>query len=155
MGNGKVVPYPIENHMYLFDAETQKSFIDDLVQIVKTRNFKPSNFEEFLQYRFGNTLYNLYFKPYNEKVWHRELRDVPLSWLEGKLPMPTVTEMIYNNMNRIEEKQFVHSSFWYEKMDGSQFIANTLAKGLDVRYNCEINEIEKTGEWVERTQRKF
>lgn len=73
-----------------------------------------------MKHRFGNTLYDIYFQPYNEKVWRRDLTQVPLSWLEGKLPMPTVEEMIYNNINHIEEKQFVHSTFWYEKtMDHS------------------------------------
>jgi protoporphyrinogen oxidase len=51
--------------------------------------------------------------------------------------MPTVQEMIYNNMNHIEEKSFVHSTFFYEKDKGSQFIADRLACGLDI--SCDIN----------------
>lgn len=146
MEDGKRIPYPIENHMFLFDEKTQKAFIGDLITLCKEEGYTPSNFEEFLRHRFGNTLYNLYFQPYNEKVWRRDLKNVPLSWLEGKLPMPTVAEMIYNNINHVEEKQFVHSSFWYEKNNGSQFIADTLAAGLDIRYNSEIVSIEKTSE---------
>lgn len=108
----------------------------------------PDNFEEFLRNRFGNTLYNLYFKPYNEKVWHRSLRHVPLSWLEGKLPMPSVAEMIFNNINHIKEKQFVHSTFWYEKNNGSQYIADKLAKNLDICYNKAIDAITlHDGKW--------
>lgn len=53
---------------------------------------------------------------------------MPLSWLEGKLPMPTLKEMIYNNMKHIEERDFVHSSFYYPQTGGSQFLADTLAK---------------------------
>ena len=76
-------------------------FVNDLVKLAKNEGTLPNNFEEFLQGRFGNTLYELYFKPYNEKVWRRDLKQVPLSWLEGKLPMPTVAEMIFNNIDRI------------------------------------------------------
>jgi protoporphyrinogen oxidase len=141
MGDEKAIPYPIENHMYLFDADTQKAFIDDLVTLAKNEGNEPTNFEEFLKGRFGETLYRLYFKPYNEKVWRRSLKNVPLSWLEGKLPMPTVAEMIYNNINHVEEKAFVHSSFWYEKENGSQHIANRLAEGLDIRFNADIQEV--------------
>lgn len=72
-----------------------------------------------------------------------------MSWLEGKLPMPTVEEMIYNNMNHVEEKSFVHAQFWYEKMNGSQFIAERLAQGLDITYNADIAEIAKSGnKWL-------
>lgn len=137
----KEIPYPIENHMYLMDAETQKKFIEDLISIAKASDKEPLNFEEFLQGRFGNTLYDMYFQPYNEKVWRRDLKQVPLSWLEGKLPMPTVAEMIFNNINHVKEKAFVHSSFWYEKNNGSQYIADRLAEGLDIRYGNDISEI--------------
>lgn len=138
MGNGHRIPYPIENHVYKFDKDFQKAFINDLLSIHSKNEQIQENFEEFLCNRFGNTLYEAYFKPYNEKVWRRDLKSVPLSWLEGKLPMPTVEEMIYNNMNHIEEKSFVHSSFWYEKKDGSQFIVNRLAQGLNIHVRSNI-----------------
>lgn len=143
------VPYPIENHMYCFDKNTQMSFIKDLLDIATCKCSIPKNFEEFLRGRFGDTLYNLYFRPYNYKVWRRDLTKVPLSWLAGKLPMPTAEEMIYNNINHVEEHQFVHSSFFYPKNDGSQFIANRLSKGLNIIYNSQIKTIRKNGnKWI-------
>lgn len=69
----------------------------------------------------------MYFEPYNKKVWRRDLTDVPMSWMEGKLPMPTTQEMRDNNVNKVEEKAFAHSTFWYEKMNGSQYIADKIA----------------------------
>lgn len=148
MPDGNVIPYPIENHMYLFSSDIQNAFIDDLLSM-SDQDVNPDNFEEFLKSRFGKTLYELYFRPYNEKVWRRPLSEVPLSWLEGKLPMPSSREMIFNNMNHIEEKSFVHSSFWYEKMNGSQYIADRLAEGLDIVYGADVTSIEKTGnKWV-------
>lgn len=142
------IPYPIENHMYLFEENIQKKFISDLLKMVKNKNEEPHNFEEFLKGRFGHTLYDLYFQPYNIKVWRRDLRQVPLSWLEGKLPMPTVTEMIFNNMNHVKEKAFVHSTFWYEKKNGSQYIADKLSEGLNIKFNSEITELlYSKGKW--------
>lgn len=145
---GGEIPYPIENHMYLFDEKTQKEFISDLMAMQVAQNCEPQNFEDFLITQFGKTLYEIYFRPYNEKVWRRDLKKVPLSWLEGKLPMPSVQEIIFNNFNHIEERSFVHSTFWYEKKGGSQFIADKLAEGLDIRYNSDISIIEyKDKKW--------
>lgn len=147
-------PYPIENHMYLFNDEVQKKFYADLDEIdkVKGLNAKFTDYEsfgDFLRWRFGKTLYDMYFEPYNKKVWRRDLTTVPMSWMEGKLPMPTTQEMRDNNANKVEEKAFVHSTFWYEKNNGSQYIADKLAEGLNVIYNSNINSIEKNGEkWV-------
>lgn len=149
MKDGKHIPYPVENHIYLFDEDVQRHFIDDLLTISRAERCEPQNFEEFLKCRFGGTLYSLYFQPYNEKVWRRSLTSVPLSWLEGKLPMPTVQEMIYNNINQVKEKNFVHSTFWYEKMNGSQFIADRLAQGIDVRYDSGVERVKRVADgWI-------
>lgn len=148
------IPYPIENHMYFFDAATQEAFYEDLEEIDKVKGLNAKftdydSFGDFLRWRFGKTLYNLYFQPYNEKVWRRDLTTVPMSWMEGKLPMPTTQEMRNNNANKVEEKAFVHSSFWYEKKNGSQYIADKLASGLNIKYNANIDSIEyKNNKWV-------
>ena len=148
MDGNKEIPYPIENYMYLFDKDIQTKFISDLLSIAKYKDVEPNNFEEFLKGRFGETLYKLYFQPYNEKVWRRDLKHVPLSWLEGKLPMPSVSEMIYNNINHVKEKAFVHSSFWYEKENGSQFLADRLSENLNICYNSNIDHISYIkGRW--------
>jgi protoporphyrinogen oxidase len=133
------------------DEQTQKSFIQDLLQIAlaEKNNASVSNFQTFLRSRFGDTLYKLYFEPYNKKVWRRELSDVPIDWLAGKLPMPTTEEIIYNNFNRVAEKQFVHSTFYYEKQNGSQFLADRLAEGLDIRYNADVTTMSyANNEWT-------
>lgn len=154
LDGGDKIPYPIENHMYLFDDVTQKAFYEDLDEIDKVKGLNAKftdydSFGNFLRWRFGKTLYDLYFQPYNEKVWRRDLTTVPMSWMEGKLPMPTTQEMRDNNANKVEEKTFVHSTFWYEKIDGSQYIADKLAEGLDIRYNSDIDNIElKSGRWI-------
>ena len=139
----KYIPYPIENHIYLFDKDTQLSIIKDWLSI---EPIDAQDFETFLKNRFGDTLYNIYFSPYNKKIWRCELSSIPLSWLEGKLPMPTVEEMLFNNINNIEERNFVHSRFYYPINDGSQFIINRLAEGLNITYSCQINKIEHTNQ---------
>ena len=147
------IPYPLENHIYLFDAETQNKFYNDLEEIDNVKGFNAhftdyDNFGNFLRWRFGKTLYDIYFQPYNEKVWRRDLTTVPMSWMEGKLPMPTTQEMRDNNANKVEEKKFVHSTFWYEKKNGSQFIADKLANNLNIRYNENIYDIRYIdGKW--------
>ncbi|MBR5904989.1 MAG: NAD(P)-binding protein [Bacteroidales bacterium] len=143
--DGRKVPYPVEDHVYLFPEETQKKVVSELVELASKGQGGAENFEEFLQKRFGRTLYELYFKPYNEKVWRRPLGTVPLSWLEGKLPMPSVQEILFNNINRVQEKAFVHSSFWYEKKGGSQFIADRLSESLDIVYGADIASLSFDG----------
>lgn len=146
MADGRWVSYPIENHAYQYSEEMLKRFIADIISMASTHASEPTNFEDFLKTRFGETLYHEYFQPYNEKIWRCPLSEVPLTWLEGKLPMPTLDEIIYNNINHVEEKKFVHSTFFYPQSDGSQFIANRLSQGLDIRYNTTVESIQRTSQ---------
>lgn len=150
-----IVPYPIEYNVYRLSADIRFAFDADLSMIELERDFVPTNFDEFLFHRFGRTLYNLYFKPYNEKVWRCDLSKIPLSWLDGKLPMPTVSEMRKANAERLKETDFVHSSFWYPKHDGSQFIANELGRGLDVRCGNKVSSIRTESDCVLVDGRKY
>lgn len=145
----QLVPYPIENHVFILESNIVQAVISDLLNINKGEKKEPANFEEFLRFRFGETLYDIYFKPYNEKVWRNDLSNIPLSWLEGKLPMPTVEEILFYNIKQVEEKDFVHSSFFYPTKDGSQFLADRLSQGLDIKYNTYVKSIVKTKEgWI-------
>lgn len=149
--DGNHIPYPIENYAYMLDEPLQRAFISDLLrQTDSSRTSQSGSFENFLLHRFGETLYNLYFGPYNRKVWQCSLKDVPLDWLEGKLPMPTREDIIYNNFNRVAEKQFVHATFYYERQGGSQLIADRLAEGLDIRYGEDVKQLRSAGpqQWL-------
>jgi protoporphyrinogen oxidase len=143
--NEKFIDYPIENHVYQLDENTVKCFINDLIQIAKEDKSEHVNFEDFLRKSYGETLYKLYFRNYNKKIWKKDLTDVPMSWLNNKLPQPTIEEMIFNNIAHIKETKMVHSTFFYPNKNGSQFIADKLADKLDITTNCEITNIKKDG----------
>ena len=150
IGENFYVPYPIENHIYYLDKELQQRCIQDFLHIASSGKQTYLNFEDFLRKRFGDTLYDLYFSPYNCKVWRSPLNQIPLTWLKGKLPMPTIEEILYNNMNHVEEKSFVHSTFWYPRHNGSQFFADRLAEGLEIKYKTSVDKItyySKTTQW--------
>jgi Protoporphyrinogen oxidase len=68
--------------------------------------------------------------------------------LAGKLPTPSPEEVFLHNFTHQEEKAFVHASFWYPRRGGSQFLADTLAEGLDIRYGASIDKIVyRDGKW--------
>jgi protoporphyrinogen oxidase len=142
------------------DKGLQKNIVEDLLEINR-RGYAESldeynNFESFLIQRFGKTLYELYFKPYNYKIWNFDLSKVPLPWLEGKLPMPDVKSIMLSNIQREEEQEMVHSFFYYPVTGGSQFIIDRLAEGLKILKGTTVFNIEPSGqEWLINKEQKF
>lgn len=143
--DGKIIGYPLENYLYQFDKQTIDLVIKDLLTSAQTKQPEKSNenFEEFLIRNFGPTLYNLYFKPYNTKIWNTDLSQIPLEWLEGKLPMPNIREILLRNIVKEEEDTMVHASFFYAKENGSQFIINRLSEGLNIKAGNALKSLEK------------
>jgi len=135
---GKLINYPIELNLSKLSSKHQKMIIFELIEL-SSSNFKKKgtsnfqNFEEFLTHNFGKTLYNLYFKKYNKKIWNKNLKDIPIDWLEGKLPMIKPEEIILKNISASKNDNMVHSSFYYPKINGSQFIVDRLSKGLNIK----------------------
>ena len=154
---GKPIGYPIENHLYQMNNGTTKKVINDLLDLNKS-NEEPQNFEQFLKGKFGLTLYEAYFKPYNEKIWKKDLSKVPLTWLEGKLPMPKIEEIFYNNIKKEKEMNMVHSSFFYPKVNGSQFLADRLSEGLNINLSTPVETLLKDKErnkWIVNSDKEF
>ncbi len=143
--NGQIIGYPIENYLYLLPQNDVADILNELLGLEKYKKKLPNdyeNFEEFLKGNFGEKLYNLYFNPYNTKIWNTDLSQVPMEWLEGKLPMPSLNEIILNNVLRKEEEDMVHSYFYYPKENGSQFIVDRLSKGLNIITNFNSENIK-------------
>lgn len=148
----QLLGYPIENYLYLLDEASIRKIFGELLNLEQQEKREPMsypNFEAFLLGNFGPTLYELYFKPYNHKIWKTDLSRVDLPWLEGKLPMPNSREIIMSNILRKEEANMVHSSFFYPRKGGSQFIADRLAGDLQVQTGVEVEALERRSDgWL-------
>ncbi len=146
---GKLMGYPIENYLFQMDRATVDAIITDLLAIAQSGEQKApeeyEHFEAFLLGNFGPTLYNIYFTPYNRKIWNTDLTRVPLDWLEGKLPMPNLKQILMSNIIKQEEGEMVHATFFYAKENGSQFIVDRLSEGLDIRLNSPVTSLELNG----------
>jgi protoporphyrinogen oxidase len=141
--NNRLIGYPIENFLYELSQDQIKQIVLELLEILKKRdNVSYQNFEDFLKGNFGNSLYELYFRPYNTKIWNTDISKVPLGWLEGKLPMPDINEVILSNIIKKEETSMVHSSFYYPKRNGSQFIVDRLSESLDITLSYNVFSIK-------------
>lgn len=139
------IGYPIENYLYQLPRTLYKKIAKEIL-LLSWQSNHAANFDEFLRKRFGQTLYEVYFLPYNSKLWNFDLAKIPLPWLEGKLPMPLHPQILMNNFFRRAEKEMVHSTFYYPRKGGSSFITNRLAEGSEICYQTPVERIERSGD---------
>ncbi len=142
--NGKLIGYPLENYLHQLPENETRAIVEELIAMLvqeKNKDVSYDNFKDFLIGNFGENLYRLYFGPYNSKIWNTDISKVPLEWLDGKLPMPQIKEVIISNIIKKEESTMVHASFYYPKRDGSQFIVNRLAEGQNIHLFFNVADI--------------
>jgi protoporphyrinogen oxidase len=151
----KIIGYPIENYLYKLDKHLVKKIISELQRASPKEPFEYENFESFLKGSFGDTLFEIYFGPYNKKIWQTDLSKVAIPWLEGKMPMPNFTEIMYSNFIREENNDMVHSCFFYPKNEGSQFIVNRLSEGLNISTNKNSQQITLSGDKLSLNNENF
>ena len=144
------INYPIENNLHQIDESLVSNIVIEIAKIITDGDelskdiSSYANLKELFIARLGKTLYDLYFKPYNEKIWQRELKDIKTQWLGGKFPMIDPVEILKNNILNLNKDSMPHSTFYYPKSFGSQFIVDRLSQDLTIITNCNINTIEFT-----------
>lgn len=145
--DGRYIGYPLENYLYQLPEQQAREIIMELLAMLSAHNGEAAtydNFRDFLVGNFGTKLYNLYFGPYNSKIWNTDISKVPLEWLDGKLPMPQIKEVIVSNIFKREEGSMVHATFYYPKRNGSQFIIDRLAEGQKISLSCPLATLSQT-----------
>lgn len=147
LGN-QIIGYPIENHLYQLPEQIVETVLDEFFQLLKYDDVNNSNtsdnFEDFLMKRFGSKLFKLYFGPYNSKIWKTDLKKIPLPWLDGKLPVPDIRNIIRSNILRKSESEMVHNLFFYPRTGGSQFIVDRIAENQNISLNYRVETIQTT-----------
>ena len=146
-----LISYPIENNLFNFSSELIEEIVSELLHVSEASKdpLDYANLEEFLLNTFGKRLCELYFFPYNKKIWQTELSNIPMSWLKDKLPMPSLSDILTSNIARLSESKMVHSSFYYPRSGGSQFIVDRLSEGLDITCDEAVSEYFKVGGLLE------
>ena len=142
--NDTLIGYPLENYLYQLPETQLRPIINELLELIskgKKAVLEYDNFKDFLISNFGEKLYELYFGPYNSKIWNTDISKVPLAWLDGKLPMPQINDVIVSNIIKKEESSMVHARFYYPVRDGSQFIVNRLAENQNIETSYQVEEI--------------
>jgi protoporphyrinogen oxidase len=139
----KLVKYPFENYIGMLPKEER----DYCVQAFKEKPKLKSpavNLEEFFLSTFGDGIYSLYLRPYNEKLWK-----CPLSQLSAKManriPKPPM-QHILDAANGKYHEGFTHQAvFKYPAFGGCismiQGLYASLPPDLEMRLGTEITKI--------------
>ncbi|MBE5322000.1 NAD(P)-binding protein [Pedobacter sp. MR2016-19] len=145
------ISYPIEfavKEIHHFDEQFALDIVRDFLNADDDGVYP--NLEDWFRKKFGNTLSEKYFLPYNEKIWNRPPREMSHAWVEGKLPIPN-KKSFFNSLIGKEADKMPHSSFFYPDTNNQNTFIDALAEGLNITYNFDIKDVKfdsETKKWT-------
>ncbi len=83
--SGKLIPFPIQYHLSYFSKKTGQLIFEEMKKRVKK---DYNNLQDSLIGNFGETLYNIFFRPFMTKYYGRELSDIIPAMEKGSIPIP-------------------------------------------------------------------
>jgi len=140
--------FPIQHHLFSLEAETVARCIDDLRAAAQGRGPEPSNYREVLQQSFGEGLCELFFIPYNQKMWKRPLDQITAAPTLWNLHRPSLDEVIRGARGDAEVTPSYNSRAFYPRppsdaaIRGMEVISAGMANKLeDLRLEWRVDAI--------------
>jgi putative nucleotidyl-sugar pyranose mutase len=143
------VDYPIEfsiQQIYRHDKELAYEIIQDFLNVQD--DGKYNNLEMWFRKKFGNRLCDLYFIPYNTKIWGRKPSEMSHDWVEDKLPIPNKQAFMDGLIAPVKDTM-PHSWFYYPNTNDQGTMLEALADGLHIETNTAVTQIAKQNDtWL-------
>ena len=137
----KIIDFPFQTNIHELDKE---EFIDCLYDLFnKEEKDKYDNFLDMLYGKFGKSITEKFLKPYNEKLYAVDLKELDVDAMGRFFPYANIKDII-NNMKEHKVNSY-NNTFLYPKNGAGSFI-NILYEELDknkVLLNTSITKIDE------------
>jgi UDP-galactopyranose mutase len=108
--------FPVQLNLFGLPPEVRAACLADL-RAAHEETTPPRNYEELLLGAFGRALCELFFFPYNRKLWQRPLSGLSASGFHWNLTRPSVAE-IERGANTARPASGYNSRGWYPRPTG-------------------------------------
>ena len=152
---GHEINYPIEyslKEIYQFDKQLALNITSDFLNSKDDSNYP--NLEEWFIKKFGLTLAQEYFIPYNTKIWHNHPKNMDPSWVQDKLPIPDKLSF-FEGLIGTSKDSMSHAEFYYPTSNNQNTFIDALANGINIIYDTKIQNIKKEGQWIINNHYKY
>ena len=141
--------FPLQLHLSSLNPDAIERCIQSMREAIASMGeSSPSNFQEALEATFGKALCELFFFPYNQKMWRRPLSEITADPNLWTLHRPSLEEVIQGAIPGSATKPAYNSRAFYPRppphspIRGMQVISAGLADRLpDLRLEHEVTGI--------------
>jgi len=144
--NGVQTEYPFQANTFGLPKKVISECVEGFKEAVKKYSDPALRstslpFADWSLRTFGAGIHKHFMKPYNEKLWQVDLKEMTAEWCGMFVPQPKVGDVVAGSQKRPKKSFGYNATFLYPKKGGIQVLSESIAKGLDVRLNCAADEV--------------
>jgi len=144
---GGYVDFPFQNHVHQLSLEDRRLVLRGLLRSRGAGRRAPRSLEELARQTLGDGLVELFFRPYNEKIWRTPLAEMDHRWLAAKIRLPDAAELADSILGSRRPLAAVapHEEFRYPRRGGIESLSDALVGrvGADfLRCGAEVKDID-------------
>jgi protoporphyrinogen oxidase len=125
---GRRVPYPIQYHLASLAEADRARCLESFSECDGGNAAHADSFDRWCRLSYGDALFDLFFKPYNEKLWKVPLRSINAEWATRFFPAPDGDLIVRGATQTPTTNAFGYNAvFSYPASGGSQAIVDALA----------------------------
>lgn len=130
------VPYPLQSNLHHLPPEQIAACLYDLAEAsFQQAHAAPANYEEFLLRQFGRSLCELFFFPYNRKLWQRDLAALAPTGFQWNIARTAFRDALTATLRGGAAAPPYNARGYYPRLAqgaqrGSELIAQALARAV-------------------------
>ncbi|HDH96483.1 MAG TPA: FAD-binding protein [Proteobacteria bacterium] len=152
---GQFFHYPVRplNALFRFGLPTSLKILATYLsaRLKGAADSDETSFEDWVKSRFGSELYNLYFKPYTEKLWGIDCTELSSDWAKARISVVSLTHAIRRAVLPVGKVPRTYApSFLYPK-GGISTLIELIAQGATrarIMTDCRPTRIAHDGKRI-------
>jgi protoporphyrinogen oxidase len=146
--NKGYIDYPFQNNIHQLEIEERKKVLKDLIERKPFKDCRVKNLEDFAIKNLGREVTELFFRPYNEKLWLMPLKKMDYKWLSSKIKMLESRDIVESVLGKGKKKNkdvAPHAEFIYPKKGGIETLVDGLVANVGsdkIKLKIKITKID-------------
>ncbi len=147
--DGAWAKHPLQNNTFNLPVEERVRIIQSILNRDADQDIKQmDNYQQWLEYQFGEYFANKYPGRYTRKYWCNEAKDLSVEWITRRMYQPSIEEVLTGAMTDDTPNTYYAPEMRYPKKGGYRAFFEHIADKMDIRLNHKVVKVEPANKQV-------
>jgi protoporphyrinogen oxidase len=151
---GTWIDHPAQTNLYVLPEPLKQACVSDFLAVRNSgenADFAPKNYQEWLEFAFGETFANTFPRAYTKKYWTTEPANLTTDWVGSRVYFPEVDDVVQGAQGPLTKATHYISSVYYPAKGGYFSFATKLAAGANVTHGKKLSYISFADKQIQFT----